>query len=113
MVRPHTPCHRALDLSRRLKKSLNAVQRLKARAYAEQARTGPEEKRFASGPRSEGAVTGPGEYRTYFVSETCLETEEDCFARYNATSLPQLLHIGSDIPESYGRLSSSLLSMPV
>lgn len=91
-------------LSRRLKKSLNAVHRLKAQAYVEKKRTEEGGKTLESGQKGKTPLTGTGECRTYFVSEMHRKIEQDYFARYNVTSLSQLLEISSNILESYCRL---------
>lgn len=87
-------------LSRRLKKSLNIVQRLKMQARAETETSGLDRREFDSLP----IVMR----RTFHVSLEYLETEEEYFTRHNVSSLSQLLEIASNILESYCVLLSKM-----
>lgn len=94
-------------LGRRLKKSLNAVQRLKMQARAEQGRTG--EDTDSSVQDQNVPLSSPtGMRRIFDVSFDYLETEEEYFSRFNVGSLSQLLEIASNILESYCGLLSKI-----
>lgn len=95
-------------LSRRLKKSLNAVHRLKVQVYAEKSRPEEAEKTSVLEAKGKTSPTEQGEYRTYFVSTLHRETEKEYFFRFNVGSLTELLEIPSNILESYCSLLKKL-----